>query len=391
MLPLVALLAAFAADTTGSESKIVRAIGGDSVAAGVTFSGTGGTITSAGLYTAGQRPGTFRVIATSSGISDTVIITLVSASMSTSESTPATPPAHTMKVGIPFGLFGARDGFVRKPNTKDFTLSTGMIGPDELVQRLEALRATNQHLLLTMTGGAHANYKTDGVFDMNKWKSRMNQYNTPAIKAAVMAAVADGTLIGNSVLDEPHNRATGAEAANSWGPAGTLTKTIVDQMCGYVKAMFPTLPVGVVHDHAVFEPANSYKVCEFLVDQYALRKGKVTQFRDDALAMGKRDGIAIVFSLNILNGGIQAAREGSWNCPITSTGGRGTYQPNCRMTAAQVRDLGLVLGPAGCALTMWRYDPSFMANPENQQAFTDVAAALAKAQVKPCRKIPVRQ
>jgi hypothetical protein len=56
------------------------------------------------------------------------------------------------------------------------------------------------------------------------------------------------------------------------------------------------------------------------------------------------------------------------------------------MTADQVREWGTVLGSAGCALTMWRYDPSFMAKPENQQAFKDVAAALAKAPATPCRR-----
>ncbi len=56
------------------------------------------------------------------------------------------------------------------------------------------------------------------------------------------------------------------------------------------------------------------------------------------------------------------------------------------MTAEQVRDWGLVLGPAGCGLTMWRYDPDFMASPENVQAFKDVVTALAKAPAKPCRR-----
>ncbi len=93
-------------------------------------------------------------------------------------------------------------------------------------------------------------------------------------------------------------------------------------MCGYVKTMFPTLPVGVVHDHTVFEPEKSYKVCEFLLRSVAERKGEISQFRDDALAIGRRDGIAILFSLNIINGGIQAERGGSWDCPLTTTGGR---------------------------------------------------------------------
>jgi hypothetical protein len=102
--------------------------------------------------------------------------------------------------------------------------------------------------------------------------------------------------------------------------------------------------------------------------------------------MGKRDGHAILFSMNILNGGTQAARDGLWNCPLTTTGGRGTYDPNCRMTSAQVRENGFALGPAGCGLLMWKYDATFMSKPENQQSFADVAARLATTPAKSCRR-----
>jgi hypothetical protein len=157
-------------------------------------------------------------------------------------------------------------------------------------------------------------------------------------------------------------------------------------MCAYVKQLFPTLPVGVVHDHEVFQPNRSYHVCDFLVDQYAARKGDVTEFRDAGLALARRVGMAIVFSLNIISGGIQAPRDGSWNCSPTLTGGRGSDPPNCRMTAQQVRDWGILLGTAGCALTMWRYDEKFMEDPENVRAFRDVAARLATLPARPCRR-----
>lgn len=89
-------------------------------------------------------------------------------------------------------------------------------------------------------------------------------------------------------MDEPH--VTGLGDGNTWGPSGTMTKARVDEMCGYVKANFPTMPVGVVHQHMAFEPDKSYRVCGFIVSQYSHRYGDVTKFRDDALAMGRRDG-----------------------------------------------------------------------------------------------------
>jgi hypothetical protein len=89
-----------------------------------------------------------------------------------------------------------------------------------------------------------------------------------------------------------------------------------------------------------------------------------------------------MFSMNILNGGTQD-KDGTWDC-----GGAplGQDPPNCQMTATQLRDFGSVLGPAGCALLMWRYDQTYMSRTENKQAFADVAALLASQPAKQCRR-----
>jgi hypothetical protein len=250
------------------------------------------------------------------------------------------------------------------------------------VSYLAKARTAKIRLELNMTGGHHdLNYAPGGDrFDLATWKARMDAYNTPSVRQAVAEAVADGTIIGNSVMDEPHN--SGGGDGNTWGPAGTMTKAVVDQMCGYVKGIFPTLPVGVAHRHDVFEPTKSYQVCEFIIAQYASRLGDVRQFRDAGVALAKRDGHAIMFSINILNGGTQD-RDGTWDCPGS---GIGTYSPNCRMTPQQVLDNGLVLGPAGCGLAMWRYDAKFMADTENQRVLRDLASRLATLPAKPCRR-----
>ncbi|MDP9222981.1 MAG: hypothetical protein M3P18_03845, partial [Actinomycetota bacterium] len=97
----------------------------------------------------------------------------------------------------------------------------------------------------------------------------------------------------------------------------------------------------------------------------------------------RRDGMSILFSVNLLNGGVPD-RDGIWDC--SGTGGMGTYAPNCRMTPQQVRDWGILLGSAGCALTMWRYDGAFVLNADNQQAFNDVRSRLATLPAKSCRR-----
>lgn len=339
---------------------------GQSVPEPVTYGATCGAVTSVGVFTAPQgESGPCLVTASAGEKADTTEVVLLT---------------NTLGQGIPFGLHNLWTEATRTQSSgiAAYTASHDYPAPSELVAHIAAARARGIRLVLVMTGGAHNRYKTDGVFDQAKWEAAMNAFDTPAIRDAVAAGVADRTIIGNSVMDEPQQSGTDAK---DWGPPGTMTKARVDGMCGYVKAIFPTLPVGVGHDHNVFETGNSYQVCEFMIVQYAARKGNVTTWRDGALSLAARDGLQVIFSLNLLDGGTQD-KTGAWDCP--GTGGLGTHGTNCRMTPAQVRDWGKLLGQAGCALLSWRYDGTFMAKPENQAAISDVAITLSRLPQAPC-------
>ncbi len=349
-----------------SETKRFAAYGrnsaGDSVAVTATFTATGGTINSTGLYTAGQSTGTYRVIATSAGVADTAVVSV------------SAPPTWG-GVGVPFGPFNGWNGGSLKTNMDPFSTSQDATTASTILERIAEARTRKVHLMMAMMGGANSQYLTDGVFDRAKWRARLQTFNTSTIRQAVAQAVSDGTVLGTNVMDEPFNP--------KWGPKGTMTKARVDSLCADVKAIFPTLPVGPTHDHDDFEPTKSYRVCDFIVSQYRKAKGDVSTFRDAGLALAQRDGHAIAFSMNILDGGTPD-RDGTWDC--AGTGGKGTYAPNCRMTAAQLREFGRVLGPAGCAMLMWRYDDAFMADPDNALAFRDVGSLLVTAQRKSCRR-----
>jgi hypothetical protein len=358
----VSLLPGVAASRPGEVTRFQATVwntAGAQVSEPVTYSASCGTVTSAGAYTAPQGDaGPCLLLAEAGGKADTTEVVVL---------------RNTIDRGIPFGSYNMWPTATRTQSSgvAVFTGSHDYVPPSEMVAHLDAARARGMSIVLAMTGASHDRYKTNGVFDQGKWEAAMNGYDTPAIRDAIAAAVADGTVIGNSVMDEPQQSGTDTK---DWGPPGTMTKGRVDQLCGYVKAIFPTLPVGVGHDHNAFEPANSYTVCEFFMPQYAARKGSVTAWRDGALAMAQRDGLAVVFSMNLLNGGVQD-RTGAWDCP--GTGGLGDRSPNCRMTPAQVRDFGLTLGVAGCAMLSWKYDSEFAAKPENQEAFSTIAVALA--------------
>jgi hypothetical protein len=342
------------------------------VAIEVTFQATGGTITPTGLYTAGSNPGTFRVVATSNGLADTSMVTLARTSGGETP-TPLPPPGPTpipgADGGLPMGIFGLLSSGVEP---RSYTMAVDGYTASNIIPRIAEAKRKKIRLFLNMTGGRHSNYMTGGVFDMAKWRAKMDSYNTPAVRAAVAAAVADGTIIGNSVMDEPQN----TSHDNSWGPSGTMTKARVDELCRYVKNIFPTLSVGVVHDHRVFEPEKGYQHCEFLVSQYRLSKGNIQSFRDGGLAFAKRYNMSIIFSLNVIHGG-----DPGTSCLKLGDDPHGKL---CPMSADQVRDWGIILGPVGCALMMWKYYPQYIEKPEIQRALAEVATVLARIPRKSC-------
>ncbi len=279
--------------------------------------------------------------------------------------------------GVPFGAFGL---WSSSGNTlwgpKPLTNAQNCVAPSYIVRLISAARSQGQSLLLQMTCADPSEFKSGGKFDLNKWKSRMNQFNTSTIRNAIAAGVSDGTVIGNSMFDEP-------ERSASWG---TMTKAVIDNAAAYGKSLFPTLPMGVSHGGGGLDWQSStrYYKLDYVNYQYSTRLGSVSSFRDKALARGQRDGTATSFSLNVLNGGRQDT-DGSWTCSGAGQAGVGTRKPNCRMTADQLRDYGRTLGPSACQLVMWRFDSKWFSRSDNQQAMRDVASTLASKSRRPCK------
>jgi hypothetical protein len=285
------------------------------------------------------------------------------------------------RLGVPFGPVSLWQGTTPRETAVPFTGSQNYTSPKNAVTLIANARAAKQSLILALTGGGKAQYSSDGAFDLAKWERRIDEYNTPAIRDAIAEGVADGTVIANSLIDEPEHK--------NWGPG--MSKALVDSMAAYAKRYFPTLPMGPSHGpegYYGWRPNERYRVVDYVRNQYNWRmeNGNIGAWRDKVLKQARLDGVAVAWSLNILDGGEQAPKDGSWSCPAGTSAGRGTYEPNCRMTASQIRDWGKLLGPSGCALMMWKYDETAMDRPDNQQAMADVAATLAKTPRRPCTR-----
>jgi hypothetical protein len=237
-----------------------------------------------------------------------------------------------------------------------------------------------QRLILAMTGGLSKDYTTNGQFDMTKWKNKMDTYNTDTIRKAVAQGVADGTIIGNTLIDEPETK--------QWGT--NLTKAMIDEMAAYVKNIFSTLPVGVNHGPPAYNQwrtSEHYQLVDYVLYQYAhyVTSGDVAAWRDAVLAQASHEGATPAFSLNILNGGAQD-RDGTWDCTGEGQAGRGTRFPNCRMTPTQLQNWGKALATYGCFLTMWRYDGTYMSEASNQDAFREIASLVASQPRRSCTR-----
>ena len=290
------------------------------------------------------------------------------------------PPADpaVSYTGIPYGpydLWETTTTLQWGPGPFTASHDNGFL-PTTLAQRIAAARQKGMRLVLAMTGGPNS-VITNDKFDLAKWKARIDRLNTSAIKAAVADGVADGTIVGNKLMDEPENE--------RWG--GVPTKAMIDEMATYAKRIFPTLPMGVGHSASGFKwrAADRYRVLDWVVVQYAshYNNGDVITWRDQVLGFARNNGVRPAFSLNIMNGGFRDM-TGAWDCP--STGGKGTRTTYCRMTAHQVRTYGRAIGPSGCVLLMWRYDDAFMAKATNQSAFSDVASLLNSKPRPSCRR-----
>jgi hypothetical protein len=286
-------------------------------------------------------------------------------------------------LGVPFGPLALWNDAQPRVTAVAFTGSQNYTSPQNVIAMIANARAARHKLILVLTGGAPSQYSTDGKFDLAKWKARIDQYNTAPIGAAIAAGVADGTVLGNSLMDEPEHR--------NWG--GVMTKPLLDSMAAYAKRYFPTLPMGPSHGptgYYLWRPTERYRVVDYVLSQYNywVTNGNAAAWRDKVLAQAKLDGVAVGFSMNILDGGQNAARDGAWSCPTGTSAGRGTYEPACRMTATQIRDWGKALGPAGCAMMMWRHDSVAMGREDNVRAMREVAAALAGLARRGCVRDP---
>jgi PKD repeat protein len=301
-------------------------------------------------------------------------------------------------IGIPFGCFNLYTGTatIETAGTDDLNFDHSYVSPTNLVARINDARTRGISLVTTIPGSTHDPWITAGEFDLEKWKDGVDTFATAANIAAIQAALIDGTVVGNSMMDEPNH--------DSWGPDGVMTKAVLDEMAGYMHTKFPTTPgfpqgAVIVHwwregtGNNATQPQETYQVLDFIIPQYDWwqspngpgggQSGNYTGWRAAAQTAAARNGIKLAFSMNVRDGGIQDIFPPiTWSCPtvgdplLEATGGFGSQSPQCRYSATQLETWGKHFGEAGGFLMMWKYNTAFFSTGPFAAANTAAMAAV---------------
>jgi hypothetical protein len=226
-----------------------------------------------------------------------------------------------------------------------------------VVKYLEIARERGARVFIQFAGGRDKYLDSEGNFSLAKWRDRVAPYKSVDLSSYI----ADGTLAAHYLIDEP-------EDPTRWN-GKPVAFTELEEAARYSKEVFPGLPtiVRVVPTWLQGAPFR-WAYLDAGWAQYRASKGDVTLYRDTQVAAARDQGLGLMFSLNVLDGG-----DGS-------SGRRGTSSGSHNMSALELAAYGkpLIEAPYACGLLMWREDAGYLSAPGIRSAM-EVLSAQAKA------------
>jgi hypothetical protein len=271
------------------------------------------------------------------------------------------PPYTPVHVGIPFGP--------TQQEAKDFSPEySGTLVPGNdstMLLTLEAARRANLRLFIHFTG-SEMNYRDQNGFNFAMWKARVDRFRDMDLSSYI----ADGTIIGHRILDEPSDR-------NNWN-GHVVSLEDIEAMAKYSKEIWPTMP-AVIRAWPEYLKGYPFKHLDAAWAQYTVRFGSVEEFIASNIRDAKEAGLGLIAGLNLLDGG--SGESGI-------KGRQGARRQLWGMSAGEIRKWGNVImaQPDICAFLMFEYNASYLAHQDIRQALAELAQ---KAKTHPggeCRR-----
>jgi len=147
---------------------------------------------------------------------------------------PVVPPVTPVHVGIPFGpsmnTKGASYQLLLPPSSylPEFTGVLQTAYPQLFLASLEVLRRANGRVIISFTGNERWNRDENG-FNLAIWKQRVDRFRSIDFSSYI----ADGTIVGHFIMDEPSDR-------TNWN-GYQVSLADIDEMARYSKEIWPSM------------------------------------------------------------------------------------------------------------------------------------------------------
>ena len=240
-------------------------------------------------------------------------------------------------VGLPFGPFHLPDSAIAKPYSGLLRAAT----PATLLATLKIARKNHFRVVLKLAYDSKDYSSPDSTFSLDLWKQNIDAYRAIDISSYI----ADGTIIGHFLIDEPRD-------ATNWGGV-PVSYADIEAAAAYSKSIWPMMPTGAGSSAGEMEAGAPFASLDFAFSQYREKKGDLATWLAGQTAAARRAGLGILLSINLLDGNIDNS----------------TYSPS------QLAAVGTVLAaePYACGLTMWKYDSVQFADAEVKLALASIA------------------
>lgn len=268
-------------------------------------------------------------------------------------------PPPPIKTGIPFGAWECT-----VDNLGPFNLCIRSAG-SWITKELAELQPAGVKLLLSQ-GGYSKFQNSDKTYNPDKYYAWV-QTLKPHVKQWQRYLV-DGTLMGVQVIDDI--------GKTNWGGVA-ITRAQIDEMAEWWKQLMPGITT-FVREKATGLAGYPWTNLDGSITQYNARyMGDITKWRDSNVVAAKSNKLALMLSMNVLNGG-----------KIVPGCYHADEEEYCAMTPLELLALGAVqiATPEACGVATWKISPTYLAQPGIAEAFKSLATLAALRSALPCRR-----
>jgi hypothetical protein len=261
-------------------------------------------------------------------------------------------------VGLPFGPTAVEPSQLGGRYT-----GTKLTPPPDVtcvLTALELARRANAQVFLNFTGNEQYLRDANG-FSMTKWKTRLDRFR----KVDFSSYIADGTVIGHFMLDEPND-------PTNWN-GHIVSQADIEEMARYSKEIWPTLPT-FIRTFPEYLVGGQYPDLDAIWFHYLNRWGDLDAFLAEHMGTARSLGLNVIGGLNSLKGG--SPEHGIKRGPKYSMG------------ADELRKWGsrFLDEPGLCGFLLWDWDDTYFARPEIPPAVADLAAKARNYTARSCKK-----